>query len=214
MFNFIIIKKLLNFWSQKFETDINIDIILHLKKNSLWVWYPIDTKSKSFSRLHPTVNILLIPLSTLGDRYVKQQFNRPTQRINIKAYKPIPRPIIHYPKDGQIKPLSVTTIIPHRWTRHSHVSRVEHRIKPIHCHSGVDYTPSGICCIPKFIAEAWNGADLSLRPVWIVPNRLLTSIRIKREGAEALSRCTVVLKGGQGGAGNMKNRAVVVTGTG
>lgn len=104
MFNFIIIKKLLNFWSWISETDINIDIILHLKKNSLGGWYPIDTKSKSFSRLHPTVNILLIPLSTLGDRYVKQQFNRPTQRINIKAYKPIPRPIIHYPKDGQIKP--------------------------------------------------------------------------------------------------------------
>lgn len=91
MFNFIIIKKLLNFWSRKSETDINIDIILHLKKNSLGGWYPIDTKSKSFSRLHPTVNTLLIPLSTLGDRYVKQQFNRPTQRINIKAYKPIPR---------------------------------------------------------------------------------------------------------------------------
>lgn len=104
MFNFIIIKKLLNFWSRKSKTDINIDIILHLKKNSLGGWYPIDTKSKSFSRLHPTVNTLLIPLSTLGDRYVKQQFNRPTQRINIKAYKPIPRPIIHYPKDGQIKP--------------------------------------------------------------------------------------------------------------
>lgn len=127
---------------------------------------------------------------------------------------PVPSSIIQKTVKSNHRNTTVTTIIPHRWTRHSHVSRVEHRIKPIHCHSGVDYTPSGICCIPKFIAEAWNGADLSLRPVWIVPNRLLTSIRIKREGAEALSRCTVVLKGGQGGAGNMKNRAVVVTGTG
>lgn len=77
------------------------------KKVHLGVDIQLIQKSNSFSRLHPTVNSLLIPLSTLGDRYVKQQFNRLTQRINIKAYKPIPpppRPIIHYPKDGQIKP--------------------------------------------------------------------------------------------------------------
>ena len=174
------------------------------KKVHLGVDIQLIQKSNSFSRLHPTVNSLLIPLSTLGDRYVKQQFNRLTQRINIKAYKPLPPPP---PVPSSIIQKTVksnhrnTTIIPHRWTRHSHVSRVEHRIKPIHCQSGVDHTPSGICCIPKFIAEAWNGADLSLRPVWIVPNRLLTSIRINREGVEALSRCTVRSEGWPRGSG-------------
>lgn len=71
---------------------------------------------------------------------------------------PVPSSIIQKTVKSNHRNTTVTTIIPHRWTRHSHVSRVEHRIKPIHCHSGVDYTPSGICCIPKFIAEAWNGA--------------------------------------------------------
>lgn len=67
------------------------------KKVHLGVDIQLIQKSNSFSRLHPTVNSLLIPLSTLGDRYVKQQFNRLTQRINIKAYKPIAPPPSHHP---------------------------------------------------------------------------------------------------------------------
>lgn len=54
---------------------------------------------------------------------------------------PVPSSIIQKTVKSNHRNTTVTTIIPHRWTRHSHVSRVEHRIKPIHCHSGVDYTP-------------------------------------------------------------------------
>lgn len=187
------------------------------KKVHLGVDIQLIQKSNSFSRLHPTVNSLLIPLSTLGDRYVKQQFNRLTQRINIKAYKPIPPPPpSHHPLS---KRRSNQTI---EIRRSFHIDGLVTRTSLEWNTVSNPYTVSqGWTTPPQAYAASRNlSQKRGTEPIY--PYVQYGSFQIGcwrrsvliEKGSRPCLGVQFVLKGGQGGAGNMKNRAVDVTGAG
>lgn len=92
---------------------------------------------------------------------------------------------------NQVSRVETALTVPSRWTRHSHVSSAEHRINYVSPYmSGVTHD----CTTPL----AYAATEIYRRSVQrsrfvptsstIVRNRLLTSIRIKREGSRSLVR--------------------------
>lgn len=83
--------------------------------------------------------------------------------------------------------------IPSRWTRHSHVSSAEHRINYVSPYmSGVTHdctTPLAYAATEIYRRSVQRSRFVSTSSR-IVRNRLLTSIRIKREGSSLVRRAS------------------------